>query len=104
MAGSTGDAVPWRRLRQSRGMTQQDVADALAQLAWTHESRRIGANADMVSKWERGEKSPSPFYRRLLGLLFDAPATVLAPRGQGLGASTGLAEGSVSVDHQLQGY
>lgn len=104
MGGPTGGALPWRRLRQSRGMTQQDVADALARLAWTHESRRIGPNADMVSKWERGEKSPSPFYRRLLGLLFDAPATVLAPRGQSLAASTGPAEGSLFADRQLQGY
>ncbi len=104
MAGSTGDAVPWRRLRQSRGMTQQDVADALAQLAWTHESRRVGANADMVSKWERGEKSPSAFYRRLLGLLFDAPATVLPPNGDVVGATALAATGDTPIDQRLRGY
>jgi transcriptional regulator with XRE-family HTH domain len=35
-------------------------------------SRRVGVNADMVSKWERGQKSPSRFYLRLLCSFFDA--------------------------------
>jgi hypothetical protein len=33
---------------------------------------RVGVNADMVGKWERGEKRPSKLYRRLLCLLYQA--------------------------------
>ncbi len=34
-------------------------------------------NADMVAKWERGEKRPSPRYRELLCLLFGVDAQTL---------------------------
>ena len=105
MADSSGDVVPWRELRQKRGLTQQDVADALGQLAWTHGRRKVGVNADMVSKWERGEKSPSAFYRRLLGLLFDAPVTVLSPSSEPADSTAARAPvGSLPVDQRLRGY
>jgi transcriptional regulator with XRE-family HTH domain len=51
-------------------LTQQDVAERLARLSWAQEQRHVGVNADMVSKWERGEKAPSRFYMRLLCSLF----------------------------------
>ena len=37
---------------------QQEVAERLEQLAWLEEKRRVGVNADMISKWERGENTP----------------------------------------------
>jgi transcriptional regulator with XRE-family HTH domain len=51
-------------------MTQHDVAERLERLARTTEGLNVGVNADMVSKWERGEKRPSALYTRLLCELF----------------------------------
>jgi hypothetical protein len=68
--------------REIRGLTQQDVAEGLARLAWLHEGKAVGVNADMVSKWERGQKQPSPFYRRLFCLLFEVgPADMCLSSG-----------------------
>jgi transcriptional regulator with XRE-family HTH domain/tetratricopeptide (TPR) repeat protein len=66
-----------REHRMRRAMTQQEVAERLVQLAWMRSNRRVGVNADMVSKWERDEKRPSPFYRRLLCALFETTPTKL---------------------------
>jgi transcriptional regulator with XRE-family HTH domain/tetratricopeptide (TPR) repeat protein len=59
-----------RALREERGWTQQDVADQISRLAWLRRREHVGVNPDMVAKWERGEKRPSPRYRDLLCLLF----------------------------------
>jgi hypothetical protein len=40
-------------------MTQHEVAQHIERLAWLLERRRVGVNADMASKWERGQKQPS---------------------------------------------
>ena len=40
--------------RARLGLTQQEVAEALAALAWEHDHEQLGVDADMVSKWERG--------------------------------------------------
>ncbi|MGH3276864.1 MAG: helix-turn-helix domain-containing protein, partial [Streptosporangiaceae bacterium] len=66
-----------KELRDERGWTQQDVADQLARLAWLRRHERVGVNADMVARWERGEKRPSPRYRDLLCLLFGVDAHTL---------------------------
>src|ERR1019366_508285 len=66
-----------KELREERGWTQQDVADQLARIAWLRHRERVGVNADMVSKWERGEKHPRPHYRDLLCLLFGVDAQTL---------------------------
>ncbi len=66
-----------RALREERGWTQQEVADQIARLAWLRRRERVGINADMVAKWERSEKRPSPRYRDLLCLLFGADAQSL---------------------------
>ena len=72
---------PWalrlRELRELCGLTQQQVAEQLGLLAWKRKGRRVGVNADMVSKWERGQKRPSPLYRELIQLLYCAPAQPL---------------------------
>jgi transcriptional regulator with XRE-family HTH domain/tetratricopeptide (TPR) repeat protein len=70
-----------RALREERGWTQQDVADQLSRLAWLRRRERVGVNADMVAKWERGEKRPSPRYRELLSLLFGVDAQTLGIGG-----------------------
>jgi len=69
-----------RALRHERGWTQQDVADQLSRLAWLRRHKQVGVNADMVAKWERGDKRPSGPYRELLCLLFETDA-----HGLGLG-------------------
>lgn len=59
-----------RQLRTDLGWTQQELADRIAHLAWMERRERVGINADMVAKWERGVKGISPQYRELLCRLF----------------------------------
>lgn len=59
-----------RELRTDLGWTQQEMADRIAHLAWMERRERVGVNADMVAKWERGVKGISPRYRELLCRLF----------------------------------
>ncbi|HEX4103498.1 MAG TPA: helix-turn-helix transcriptional regulator [Pseudonocardiaceae bacterium] len=66
-----------RELRAELGWTQQQLADKLAQLAWTHGQGHAAVNADMVAKWERGVKGVSPRYRALLCQLFGVTADQL---------------------------
>ncbi len=66
-----------RQLRQEAGWTQQQLAEKLAQLAWTCGQGRIAVNADMIAKWERGAKGISPRYRALLCQLFGVTAEQL---------------------------
>src|SRR6266568_1888717 len=80
-----------RALREERGWTQQDVVDQVSRRAWLRRHERVGINADMVSKWERGEKRPSPRYRELLGLVFETDAHSL-----GLGGSAPIEAGTHS--------
>jgi transcriptional regulator with XRE-family HTH domain len=82
----TGTRPQLRALREERGWTQQEVADQISRLAWLRRRERVGVNADMVAKWERGEKRPSPRYRDLLCLLFAADAQTL-----GIGVAAQLA-------------
>ena len=55
--------------RARMGLTQQEVAEALAALAWEHDHEQLGVDAAMVSKWERGEKRPSGASLKLLSLV-----------------------------------
>jgi len=67
--------LPIVRLREHRerlGLTQSELAERLVQMAWARDRIRVGANSDMVSKWERGLKQPSKLYSRLLCLTLDA--------------------------------
>jgi transcriptional regulator with XRE-family HTH domain len=98
--------VPNVGLREHRlrlNLTLEEVAEALTALAWERFAVRVGVNAGMVGKWERGEKRPSRFYQRLFVLLYGAPPEQLGfrPAGPGdqaaedvlaeLGASRGAA-------------
>jgi transcriptional regulator with XRE-family HTH domain/tetratricopeptide (TPR) repeat protein len=66
-----------RELRSELGWTQQEMAERLAHLAWMQNGERVGVNADMVAKWERGAKGISPRYRELLCRLFGVTADQL---------------------------
>lgn len=63
-----------RARREGKGWTQQELADGIARAAWDQHRRQVGVNADMVSKWERAAKTPSPFYRRLLSAVLGTVA------------------------------
>jgi tetratricopeptide (TPR) repeat protein/DNA-binding transcriptional regulator YiaG len=64
---------PHLKVQRARlGLTQQEVAEALAALAWEHDHEQLGVDADMVSKWERGAKRPRRLYRRLLCMLYNS--------------------------------
>lgn len=77
MVQQTGGRLRLRQCREDRGWTQQETADQLAKLAWFRFRERVGVNADMVAKWERGDKRPSRRYRELLCLLFNTTAEFL---------------------------
>ncbi len=51
-----------RRERERRGWSQRRVAE------------QLGTTEDKVSRWERGEVTPSPFYREKLCILFEKDA------------------------------
>jgi transcriptional regulator with XRE-family HTH domain len=75
--------VPNVQLREHRlrlNLTLEEVAEALIALAWERFAVRVGVNAGMVGKWERGEKRPSRFYQRLFVLLYGVPAEQLGFR------------------------
>src|ERR1022692_5312491 len=77
----TGTRPRLRALREERGWTQQEAAEQISRLAWLRRRERVGVNADMVAKWERGEKRPSPRYRDLLCLLYGTDAQSLGIGG-----------------------
>jgi transcriptional regulator with XRE-family HTH domain len=78
-----------REFREGRGLTQQEVAEQVTKLAWIRGGVRVGVNADMVSKWERGSKRPSKLYRELLCLLYETPAAQLGISGRMIPVPTG---------------
>ncbi len=63
--------------RQLRGWSIDDVADELCKLAGSLEEPAPGVNGNMVSRWERGVRSPRPRYVRLLCRLFERSADQL---------------------------
>jgi DNA-binding CsgD family transcriptional regulator/transcriptional regulator with XRE-family HTH domain len=56
------------REREHRGWTQDDLARALRNLAAT-QGEELGVDGNMVSRWERGVRSPQPRYVRWLSQL-----------------------------------
>jgi transcriptional regulator with XRE-family HTH domain len=66
-----------RYQRQLRGWSIDDVADELCKLAGLLDEPAPGVNGNMVSRWERGVRSPRPRYIRLLCRLFELPADQL---------------------------
>jgi transcriptional regulator with XRE-family HTH domain len=77
----TSPQMPLKALREQRGWTQKEVADQVSRMAWLRRHERVGVNADMIAKWERGDKKPSPRYRELLSLVFETDARELGIGG-----------------------
>jgi DNA-binding transcriptional regulator YiaG len=63
--------LQWHRHRLR--LTQEQVAEQIVVIAWERFAVRVGVDARMVSKWERGEKRPSRLYQECLRLLFNDP-------------------------------
>jgi transcriptional regulator with XRE-family HTH domain len=76
----SGFGEPLRQMRERRQLTQQEVADELAKLAWGQRKTNVGVDRQMVSKWEREKKFPEPLYRELLCLLYGTTPEVLGFR------------------------
>src|SRR5437870_3601532 len=66
-----------RAARRARRWTEEDVAAGLTQLSADLDEAEPGITANHVSKWERGTRSPSSYYRPRLCLLFEATPEVL---------------------------
>ncbi len=68
-------------LRENAGLSQQDLADELNDLAQRRFDRAVELTKKTVGRWERGEVSwPQPFYRRLLAEHFGVAADELGFR------------------------
>lgn len=68
-------------LRERAGLSQQDLADELTNLAATRHGKHPQITRKTVGRWERGEVVwPQPFYRRLLSEFFTCAADELGFR------------------------
>lgn len=85
-----------RAMRRERGWSLARVAEELRLLAEAEDENHLpGVNADMVGVWERGYKTPGPYYRALLCKLYQRPASQLGF----ISAETTTAESPV-ISHQ----
>jgi len=57
-----------RLARRRRGLTQYQLADALAGV-----SGNDGIGRDEVSRWERGKRVPGPYWQHWLADVLDVP-------------------------------
>ncbi|KAA9164925.1 helix-turn-helix domain-containing protein [Amycolatopsis acidicola] len=71
-----GDSLPIglliRSARRERGLTQYDLADALAAA-----SGNASLGRDEVSRWERGKRVPGPYWQAWLGIVLDLAPELL---------------------------
>lgn len=68
-------------LRERAGLSQQDLADELTNLAATRYAKHPQITRKTIGRWERGEVVwPQPFYRRLLAEWFQCAADELGFR------------------------
>src|SRR5690242_3589382 len=82
-----------RRERQLRGWSQQKVAEL------------VGTSEDVVSRWERGERKPSPFFQEKLCVLYGKSAEELGfiepSLNQSLPTITLVANINQAIDEKL---
>ena len=68
-------------LREDAGLSQEDLAEALNELAHHRFGRRVDVTKKTVGRWERGEVVwPQPFHRRLLAECFQVAVDELGFR------------------------
>ncbi len=66
-----------REQRLRRGWSLDRTAEQLRRLAFRLGEPEPGVDANMISRWERGQHQPGPRYVRLLRLLYDQPSEEL---------------------------
>jgi transcriptional regulator with XRE-family HTH domain len=71
--GPTSGNLRLRLERLARHWEQDDVAAALQELAALLGEAAPGVDGNLVSKWERGVRTPGPYYTPRLCLLFQLP-------------------------------
>lgn len=92
MSTPSAERIPNTRLialREEAGLSQQDLADELNELAGREFGKHPNITKKTIGRWERGEVEwPQPFYRRLLATRFDCAVDELGFRrpGRVLGA------------------
>lgn len=68
-------------LREDAGLSQQDLADELNDLAARRHGKHPQVTRKTIGRWERGEVAwAQPFYRRLLAEYFEVAANELGFR------------------------
>lgn len=68
-------------LREGAGLSQEDLADELNELAHRRFGRAVDITKKTIGRWERGEVAwPQPFYRRLLAEYFQVAVDELGFR------------------------
>src|SRR5438105_3662875 len=72
-----GQAGSLRRERRRKGWTHADVAAGLLTLAEDLNEPLPGVDANLVCKWENGQRKPGPFYQPRLCLLFGVDPELL---------------------------
>jgi transcriptional regulator with XRE-family HTH domain len=72
MTATTAFGAELRRRRGAAGLSQRQLAEALAAVAWEELNLRVGVDGNLVSRWERGSAVPRPPYPDLLCRLFRA--------------------------------
>src|SRR5919109_3358540 len=68
---------PLRKKRLERGWTLDDMARRLIDVGREAGEDNLGATANTVGRWERGEHRPGPPYPKLLCALFQVTASEL---------------------------
>ena len=66
-----------RHHRSTRCWSLQRVADEIRKMSIKENGKEPGVNADMVGQWERGIKTPSPYYREKLCQIYGTQADQL---------------------------
>lgn len=65
----------WQRLQ--RGWSQEEVVDQIKRSMKQADEGEPGLNADIVRRWETGDRKPDPRYKKHLVLVFGQPASEL---------------------------
>jgi len=65
----------WQRLQH--GWSHQEVVDQIKRSMEQAGENEPGLNADMVGRWETGDRKPEPRYKKHLVLVFELPASEL---------------------------
>src|SRR5438093_7661786 len=71
-----------REHRLRRGLTLEAAAEALVRVIRQQTGKSVGINAEMIGKYERGERRPGPLYQRAFVLLYGASHEQLGFRPQ----------------------